>query len=107
MIEYTSERRCFSIASKGQIFSKYTESKKEEILNQYISGVSGYYLSKIYGIPVGTIKMWKYKIDHPEKNSGLKRGEANKKNLTKEDWKERYEILKKYQAFLKAQRERK
>ena len=27
--------------------------------------------------------------------------------LTKEDWKERYEILKKYQAFLKAQRERK
>ena len=28
-------------------------------------------------------------------------------NLTKEDWKERYEILKKYQAFLKAQREKK
>ena len=27
--------------------------------------------------------------------------------LTKEDWKERYEILKKYQAFLKAQREKK
>ena len=28
-------------------------------------------------------------------------------NLTKEDWKERYEIVKKYQAFLKAQREKK
>ena len=28
-------------------------------------------------------------------------------NLTKEDWKERYEILKKYQDFLKVQRERK
>ena len=26
---------------------------------------------------------------------------------TKEDYKERYEILKKYQAFLKAQREKK
>ena len=29
------------------------------------------------------------------------------KDLTKEDYKERYEILKKYRAFLKAQRERK
>ena len=29
------------------------------------------------------------------------------KDLTKEDYKQRYEILKKYQAFLKAQREKK
>ena len=36
-----------------------------------------------------------------------KRGRLSEKNLTKEDWKERYQILKKYQAFLKAQRERK
>ena len=36
-----------------------------------------------------------------------KRGRTKESNLTKEDWKERYEILKKYQAFLKAQRERK
>ena len=34
-------------------------------------------------------------------------GRNKESNLTKEDWKERYEILKKYQAFLKAQRERK
>ena len=50
--------------------------------------------------------MWQYKFNHPELNNGNKRG-RQKKNLTKEDWKERYEILKKYQAFLKAQRERK
>ncbi|MFR5856310.1 MAG: hypothetical protein ACLUFU_00690 [Bacilli bacterium] len=31
----------------------------------------------------------------------------NHDDLTKEDYKERYEILKKYQAFLKVQRERK
>ena len=31
-----------------------------------------------------------------------KRGRTKESNLTKEDWKERYEILKKYQAFLKA-----
>ena len=36
-----------------------------------------------------------------------KRGRLKESNLTKEDWKERYEILKKYQAFLKAQREKK
>ena len=29
------------------------------------------------------------------------------KDLTKEDYNQRYEILKKYQAFLKAQREKK
>ncbi len=36
-----------------------------------------------------------------------KRGRLKEKDLTKEDYKERYEILKKYQAFLKAQREKK
>ena len=54
--------------------------------------------------------MWKRKmIDHPELylNQGLKKGPKNESNLTKEDWKERYEILKKYLAFLKAQREKK
>ena len=34
------------------------------------------------------------------------RNQKNEKNLTLEDWKERYEIAKKYQAFLKAQREK-
>ena len=45
------------------------------------------------------------------KNTGttraLPKGQPKEKGLTKEDYKERYEILKKYQAFLKAQRERK
>ena len=35
------------------------------------------------------------------------KGRPKEKDLTREDYKERYEILKKYQAFLKAQRERK
>ena len=39
--------------------------------------------------------------------STKKTGRPKEKDLTKEDWKERYEILKKYQAFLKAQREKK
>ena len=35
------------------------------------------------------------------------KGRQKERELTKEDYKERYEILKKYQAFLKAQREKK
>ena len=40
-------------------------------------------------------------------NKGVKVTTILEKDLTKEDYKERYEILKKYQAFLKAQREKK
>ena len=97
------------MASKGQKFQKYIQEEKEQILNEYLRGVSSTYLSKKYNIPKGTIKTWSMKVYHPEKYSGhgQKRGRPKEKTFTKEDWKERYEILKKYQAFLKAQRERK
>ena len=109
MVVYTSERRCFSMASKGQKFNKYVDDLKEKILAKYNSGISGPQLSKEYGISRFTIANWVRKQNHPElfvkKNN--KRGRPKEKDLTKEDYKERYEILKKYQAFLKAQRERK
>ena len=95
------------MAKKGQKFIRYTEKEHQEIIQRYLNGESGYRLAKEYGIPVGTIKMWKHKIDHPEKITGNKRGRPKEKDLTKEDYKERYEILKKYQAFLKEQREKK
>ena len=95
------------MAKKGQKFLKYTNEVKNEIIKKYLSGISGYYLAKEYGIPVSTIKTWKSKIDHPKLNTGRKRGRPKEENLTREDYKERYEILKKYQAFLKAQREKK
>ena len=97
------------MAKKGQKFQKYTQEEKKKILSEYLNGVSSTYLSKKYNIPKGTIKTWSMKVYHPENYSGQgqKRGRPKESNLTKEDWKERYEILKKYQAFLKAQRERK
>ena len=95
------------MALKGQKFLTYTKEKKNEIIQRHLKGESLYQLAKEYEIPVGTIKGWKHKINHPEKISLRKRGRPNKKDLTKEDYKERYEILKKYLAFLKAQRERK
>ena len=95
------------MASKGQKFRKYTIEEKNEILEKYNKGISSNYIAKEYGISSSTIREWKYKLNHPELNTGIKRGRPKETNLTKEDWKERYEILKKYQAFLKAQREKK
>lgn len=94
------------MAKKGQKFMHYTNEEKEEILNKYLKGIPSLQLEKEYGISSSTIREWKYKTNHPELITGNKKV-RQKQELTKEDYKERYEILKKYQAFLKAQRERK
>ena len=99
------------MASKGQKFNKYSnDSLKKEIVDKYLSGISSTILSKEYNIPKGTIKTWVSKLRKTgslENDIYHKRGRPKEKDLTKEDYKERYEILKKYQAFLKEQRERK
>lgn len=98
------------MASKGQKFNKYSEEIIQDILEELKMGKSSLQISRERNIPAKTIRTWKMKrILHPEDypNQGLKRGRPKEKNLTKEDWKERYEIVKKYQAFLKAQREKK
>ena len=98
------------MALKNQKFNKYNDEKfKMKILNEYLSGVSSSFLSKKYNVPKGTIKTWakKYRKQGNLKNDINKKLGHHKKPVTVEDWKERYEILKKYQAFLKAQRERK
>ena len=108
MLEYTSERRCFSVASKGQKFKKHNNDIKEIILDRYLKRESSVSLGKEFGISQNTIQTCGKQIKWPEKYKKFgKRGRPKEKNLTKEDYKERYEILKKYQAFLKAQRERK
>lgn len=96
------------MAKKGQTFNKYSKELKEEIMNKYLNnkGTSNY-LSKEYNIPLKTVKTWVYKLN---KNIDITQDNNYKKGRRKEDninYKERYEILKKYQAFLKAQRERK
>ena len=107
MIEYTFERECILfMASKGQKFKKYTTEFKEKIIQEYLSGETGgsRSLSKKYGIPCGTIDVWIYKYKKRGNLTTLKRGRPKGENI---DYKERYEILKKYQTFLKAQREKK
>ena len=98
------------MASKGQKFNKYSEETISEVLKELQTGKSSLQISRERNIPAKTIRNWKLKrILHPELylGQGQKRGRPKESSLTKEDWKERYEILKKYQAFLKAQREKK
>ena len=96
------------MASKGQKFNKYSDNLKKEIIQKYLNGKgSSRSLGKEYNISYKSVDNMIYRYRHPELKTGKKRGRPKESNLTKEDWKERYEILKKYQAFLKAQRERK
>ena len=96
------------MAKKGQKFKLFTNEERTEIVNKYLSGKYSYAtLANEHKISRKTVET----IVRKYRQTGLtikdKKGKNNEKDLTKEDWKERYEILKKYQAFLKAQRERK
>ena len=100
------------MASKGQKFKKYSPELKEKIIKEYLEhDIDTFSLERKYGVPHNTIHTWISKVrknidvrvDHRPSNSG--RGKSS--DLTIEDYKERYEILKKYQAFLQARRGKK
>jgi len=87
----------------------YDNEFKQKIINDYKSGKYGGRdrLAKHYNIPSSTIMKWivKDRIQGNQENDiEHKRGRTKEEKI---DYKERYEILKKYQAFIKAQREKK
>lgn len=96
------------MALKGQKFNKISLETKLEICKKHFEEyIPETPLSREYNLPIGTIR---YIFNNFKKGYGFERkktGRKKEENLTIDDYKERYEILKKYQAFLKAQRERK
>ena len=87
----------------------YSEELKSRIINEYLEGKNGgsKTLAKKYCISYHTIDTWiqKYKVQGSLDNDiNHTRGRKKEENI---DYKERYEILKNYQAFIKAQREKK
>ena len=98
------------MAKKGQNFNSYTKELKSEILKRYLDGESSGELAKEYGISPKTIRNWALQlrrgkdvlIDTKEARKG-----RPKKNPDEIDYKERYEILKKFQDFIIARREKK
>ena len=99
------------MAKKGQTFKSYSKETKEKVLRKYFEdNIPVSSLSNEYDIPSNTIFTW----IHKNKNGVLvlkdtKEGRTGRPKVesTDIDYKERYEILKKYQTFLKAQREKK
>jgi len=95
------------MAKKGQKFKKYDDNFRNKVVNDYFNNEGGVKaLAKKYDISYHTIQNWVDKVNKGQSvspNNHLK-GRKKADNI---DYKERYEILKKYQAFLKAQRERK
>ena len=87
----------------------YSNEFKQKVLEEYYSGKYGGYpqVAHRYNINPNTIRHW---IDKDLKQGNQindiehRRGRPKETNI---DYKERYEILKKYQEFIKAQREKK
>ena len=90
---------------------RFTNEFKAKVISEYLEGKGGRRaLAKKYGLIPSTIKYW---LDTRDKNGKLKEDKRKtrsgrlKKEPTIDDYKERYEILKKYQAFLKARQKKK
>jgi len=95
------------MAKKGQKFNKYPEELKLEIVNKYLNNQgTSRSLAKEYGMSYHSIEnmIYTYKRQGHLNDLNKNKGRKKEENI---DYKERYEILKKYQAFQKAQRERK
>lgn len=86
----------------------YTNDFKKKVIDEYNTGEESFYsLARKYNISNSTIKNWYYNYYKNGINLETLKENRGRKKEDIIDYKERYEILKKYQAFLKAQRERK
>ena len=93
------------MAKLGQKFGSYSDELKREVLTKYVDDYcSPTILSKDYNIPIKTIKMWINKMNKTSLNEVCtKKKRLGRKKEEKTDYKERYEILKKFLAFHNAQ----
>ena len=93
------------MANKGQKFNKYTVEFRQMVVQRYLNNDgTPTTLGREYGISVKTIEGWIYAYEHNIPVGQQKRGKPRNGEI---DYKERYEILKKYQAFIEARREKK
>lgn len=97
----------FLMAKKGQKFKKYTDEEKANIISEYLEGKESLKsIAEKYGITSRkTVFNWLKKYKDTGTTNNSKRGRTSKNKEI--DYKTRYEILKKYQAFLKEQQEKK
>lgn len=85
------------MAKKGQTFKHYELDFKLKVVKEKQAGVSYKALERKYEIPWATIATWMSIIRRDGMLDLKQRGGHNNKDI---DYKERYEILKKFQDFL-------
>lgn len=95
------------MAKKGQKLRRYTDEEKANIISEYLKGKESLEsIAQKYGIASRkTVFNWLKKYRQTGTTNSAKRGRLSKNEEI--DYKTRYEILKKYQAFLKVQQEKK
>ena len=91
-----------------ELFSWFETNNTRRVFRWYRNPKT---LSLKYDVPYRAIKNWiaktRHDIDVMVDHRAGSSGRPKSRNLTIEDYKERYEILKKYQAFLQARRGKK
>lgn len=87
---------------EGQKYQKYSPEERKEIVKKLDAGYSSYELEKEYGVSNNTIRMWAYQM---RKGNTLNNKKGRPKGKEENDYKEKYEILKNFQAFLKELRQ--
>jgi len=87
------------MASKGQKFKKIPlETRQKAVQERLKEGKSYNYLGEKYGVSKETIRTW---VRIYKRDGGLDvRSKGRQKEDGSIDYKERYEILKKYQNYL-------
>ena len=90
------------MASKNQVFRKYTNEEREKITKEYINHKGPLYIFKKYGVSQGTLKTWKRKYQKNGNINPNKKGRQKITNLIEiERLRLENDILKKFQAFQK------
>jgi transposase-like protein len=89
----------FIMAKKGQKFNKYEPEFRIKVLNEYLKeGKSMRSLSRKYDISWKTIQTWVRK--HKNNGDVAADNRGRPKESEEANYKEKYEILKKYLEFL-------
>ena len=96
------------MAKKGQKQNRISEDLIEKIVKEKLSGKSYGYLAKKYNVSNGSIATWVRRNNYVGSSKRRKQGvKKQPKNLTIEELRIEVEILKKFQAFLKQQHDKK
>jgi transposase len=92
------------MANKGQTFKRYDLDFKLKVIHEKQAGASYQELSEKYAIPKDTIATWMRILKRDGSLDVAQRGRPTDKEI---DYKERYEILKKFQDFLEKKGQKK